>query len=87
MIYKNSLSDANHSSSEKPQAKAKRMSVSFPADVASLLEELSETQGVSQNEVLRRAIATEAYIYRQVAAGSTILVQKSDGQIHEVVFR
>ncbi|WP_346293955.1 ribbon-helix-helix domain-containing protein [Sphaerothrix gracilis] len=67
--------------------KPKRMSISLPADIAGLLEFLAETQGISQNEALRRAIATEAYIQQEIQEGATILIQKPNKQIKEVVFR
>lgn len=67
--------------------KPKRMSVSLPGDIAGLLKFLADTQGISQNEALRKAIATEAYVQQEVREGSTILVQKSNKEIREVVFR
>lgn len=67
--------------------KVKRMSVSLPADIAGLLEFLADVQGVSQNEALRKAIATEAYLQQEIREGSTVLIQKSNKDIKEVVFR
>lgn len=65
----------------------KRLSVSFTNDLVEVLENLSTTQGVSQNEILRRALATESYIQGEIANGSTVLIQKKNGDIREVVFR
>ncbi|MBD2124565.1 CopG family transcriptional regulator [Trichocoleus sp. FACHB-262] len=65
----------------------KRMSVSLPGDVAQLLESLAETQGISQNEALRKAIATEAYLLQERLQGSKVLLQKPDKEIREVIFR
>jgi hypothetical protein len=66
---------------------AKRISVSLSADAAQMLEYLAKTQGITQNEALRKAIATEAYFHKEIRAGSKVLLQKSDKEIREVVFR
>jgi hypothetical protein len=66
---------------------AKRISVSLSTDAAQMLEYLAKTQGITQNEALRKAIATEAYFQKEIRAGSKILLQKSDKEIREVVFR
>jgi hypothetical protein len=63
------------------------MSISMSGDVAQLLEFLAETQGVSQNEALRKAIATEAYLLEERLQGSKVLLQKPDKEIREVIFR
>ena len=84
---KNSQTDDLALAADIISSKPKRMSVSFPPDIASLLEFLADSQGVSLNEALRKAIATEAYIQQEIREGSTILVQKSNKEIREVVFR
>lgn len=65
----------------------KRMSVSLSGDAARLLEFLAETQGITQNEALRKAIATEAYLRQEMLEGSKVLLQKPDKEVREVVFR
>lgn len=65
----------------------KRMSVSLSGDAARLLAYLAETQGITQNEALRKAIATEAYLRQEMEQGSKVLLQKSNKDIREVVFR
>lgn len=65
----------------------KRMSISLPSDIAQMLEFLAEFQGISQNEALRKAIATEAYLLRERIQGTKVLLQKPDKEIREVVFR
>ncbi|MBD1844548.1 ribbon-helix-helix protein, CopG family [Cyanobacteria bacterium FACHB-63] len=71
----------------QPTPSLKRMSISLPADIAEMLEVLTSHQGISQNEAIRKAIATEAYVYKERMQGSKVLLQKSDGEIREVVFR
>jgi len=65
----------------------KRMTISLPQDTARMLELLTELQGVTQVEALRRAISTEAFIQREIKNGSRILVQAPDNQVKELVFR
>src|ERR671933_2146688 len=62
----------------------KRMSVSLSGDAARMLEFLAETQGITQNEALRKAIATEAYLRQEIIQGSKVLLQKPDKEIREV---
>jgi hypothetical protein len=68
-------------------ASSKRMSVSLPTDISTLLEFLAKSQGITQNEVFRKAIATEAYFYEETRQGTKVLLQKPNGEIREVVFR
>ncbi|NEQ35221.1 MAG: hypothetical protein F6K40_02415 [Okeania sp. SIO3I5] len=65
----------------------KRMSVTLPTDVAEMLEFLATSQGITQNEALRKAIATEAYFQKEIKQGSTVLIMNSDKSVKEVVFR
>jgi hypothetical protein len=65
----------------------KRMSVSLSGDAARLLAYLAEAQGITQNEALRKAIATEAYLRQEIEQGAKVLLQKSNKDIREVVFR
>lgn len=78
--------DFNFNSSNTSNV-VKRMSVSLSGDVARMLEFLAESQGITQNEALRKAIATEAYLLQERMQGSKVLLQKSDKEIREVLFR
>jgi predicted transcriptional regulator len=76
------------SSTQLPEVSPpKRMSITLSSDAAKWLEFLADTQGITQTEALRKAIATEAYIQKEILEGSKILVQKADKEIREVVFR
>ena len=79
--------DASASLQKEEPLKSKRMSISLPPDIAELLEFLANIQGISQNEALRKAIATEGYLQQEIREGSTILIQKSNKRLKEVVFR
>ncbi|MGB3509412.1 MAG: hypothetical protein WBA93_09240 [Microcoleaceae cyanobacterium] len=65
----------------------KRMSVTLTREAREMLEFLADSQGISQNEALRKAIATEAYFQKQIKQGSTVLVMDSNKSMKEVVFR
>lgn len=67
--------------------KAKRMSITLTGEAIQHLEFLSNTQGITQNEALKKAIATEVYIRKHVMLGTKVLLQNPDGEIREVVFR
>ncbi|MCM1984448.1 ribbon-helix-helix protein, CopG family [Lyngbya confervoides] len=86
--------DGGKGSAAKAQTKSatattsrKRLSISLSDDAASLLEFLAQTQGITQNEALRRAISTEAYLFEERRQGTKVLLQKSDQEIREVLFR
>ncbi len=64
-----------------------RLSVSLPEDVSQLLESLAKSQGITKNEAIRKAIATEAYLWQERLEGSKILLQKADKEVREVLFR
>ena len=81
---------ANSLSSKKDSINTsgvKRMSVSLSADAARMLEFIAQSQGISQNEALRKAIATEAYLLQEITQGSKVLLQKKNKEVREVVFR
>jgi metal-responsive CopG/Arc/MetJ family transcriptional regulator len=75
----------------KPSARSpsniKRMTISLNDETAEMLDYLATSQGISQNEALRRAIATERYLKEELQGGNRILVQKSNNEIRELVFR
>ena len=63
------------------------MSVALSQDAAEMLEWLAAEQKTTQKEVLRKAIALEAYLYKERKAGSKILFCTKDGEVREVIFR
>jgi Ribbon-helix-helix protein, copG family len=65
----------------------KRMSIGLSGETVELLEFLADSQGISQNEAIRRAIATDVYFLKERLEGSKVLLQKPDKEIREVVFR
>lgn len=85
-LEKGSAAKAQNSSATKATS-GKRLSISLSDDAANLLEFLAQTQGITQNEALRRAIATEAYLLEERMQGTKVLLQKPDKEIREVLFR
>jgi hypothetical protein len=56
-------------------------------DVFTIVKTLSQERRLPMEEVVRIAIATERYFWKERKAGSKVLLQKSDKEIREVVFR
>ena len=65
----------------------KRVSVSLPLDTIEKLDKIASRHGITMTDAIRRAIATEAYIDREIQENSKILIQKPDNSLIEVVFR
>ena len=66
--------------------KSKRMTIQLPHEAAKNLEWLATSQGISQVEALRKAIATETYFQQEIQKGATVLVQLKD-LVKQVIFR
>lgn len=71
----------------KEESQIKRLSIALPADVAKMLEFLANSQGISQNEAIRKAIATESYFLQARQNGSKVLLQTEHNGTREVLFR
>ena len=71
----------------QPPSNGKRMSVTLLQDEAEMLEWLAKEQGITQKEAIRKAIALEAYLYKERKAGSKLLFYTNDGKVREVIFR
>ena len=73
-----------------PRSKSKditRTKVELSEDAAEILECLAATQKITQSEALRKAIATEAYLSKEIGQGSKLLLLTSDKEVREVLFR
>lgn len=64
-----------------------KITVNLPDATLEKLRELARANGVTVTEMLRRAIATEAYIAEQTALGGKILVETPGGRTRELVLR
>ena len=63
------------------------MTVVLPPETARMLEILSDIQGVTLNEAIRRAISTESFIQNEVHKNSTVLLKTAEGETKELIFR
>ncbi|MDQ6947489.1 MAG: ribbon-helix-helix domain-containing protein [Actinomycetota bacterium] len=64
----------------------KRVTVTLGESDVERLDEISREGRVSKNDAIRRALATEAFVQRTLAAGRKILIEDADGKIREVEF-
>lgn len=71
---------------EKGARQGKRVTVSLrPSDLDRLGEIASETH-LSQNDAIRKALATEAFVQRALAEGRKILVEDAEGNVRYIEF-
>jgi predicted DNA-binding protein len=65
-----------------------KVTVNLPEETVEQLKVVAKERGISMTQVLREAIATQAYVDEQIKDGGKILVEKSDRKtIRELVFR
>lgn len=86
-IHTEDTNVVSFSPSKSKVPEQKRMSISLPMDIAAMLIELAEQQGISQNEAIKKAIGTEWYFRSEGKRGSKILLQTPESQIREIVLR
>jgi predicted transcriptional regulator len=65
---------------------ARRITVNLRPGDASRLDQLAEEAQAQPSEVIRRALATEAFVKKTLRAGRKILVQDEKGNLREVEF-
>lgn len=63
-----------------------RTTIALSTDALQKLDWLAKRQGISRNDAIKRAIATEVYIREELDKDSKILVRKPDKSVHELVF-
>jgi hypothetical protein len=61
--------------------------VLLPEDAVRLLENLATKQGITLEEAIRRAAATENHLYEAREKKAMVLLRYPDGEIKEVIFR
>jgi hypothetical protein len=50
------------------------------------LNEVSEMSGLSPNDAIRKALATEAWLQETLGSGAKVLVKNPDGSVSEMQF-
>jgi hypothetical protein len=70
----------------RPVTTAKRVTASLrEADLANL-REVAEATRLTENDAIRKALATEAFVQEVLRGGGSVLVKDADDKIREVVF-
>ncbi|HEX2058701.1 MAG TPA: ribbon-helix-helix protein, CopG family [Actinomycetota bacterium] len=65
---------------------ARRVTVTLRQSDQRRLDEIAEAVHLSQNDVIRKALATEAFVQRVLGEGRKILVEDANGNVREVEF-
>jgi metal-responsive CopG/Arc/MetJ family transcriptional regulator len=65
---------------------SRRVNVSFSEHVYEMLEELAEKKGKSMTDILRDAVALEAWLQKEWESGSRIIVEREGSQRELVRF-
>lgn len=65
---------------------ARRVTVSLRVLDSTHLEEVVAATELSPNDAIRKALATEAWVQRELRRGSTIVVRDPEGTERQVVF-
>jgi hypothetical protein len=87
MPNKNDSNNSARAAPSSPGDENKRISLNVSSDIADLVEYLATNQSITANEAIRRAIVTEAYLLKERENGGVLLIQKSDKEVREIVFR
>ncbi len=64
----------------------KRMSISLNAVDAKRLETIAAVDDLSQNDVIRKALATQHWLSKQLIQGNQVLVKNRKGEVRFVEF-
>jgi hypothetical protein len=67
-------------------ATARRVTANLRARDEANLEAIAADADLSQNDAIRKALASEAFIQRTLRSGGSILVRDESGEIREVQF-
>jgi hypothetical protein len=62
-----------------------KVTVNLPEELVEALRKYAEERGITLTEALRRAITHERYFANEIEAGGTLLIEKPDKTIREVV--
>ena len=65
---------------------ARRLTVNLRASDVARIEAIAEQTGLTANEILRRALATEEFVQRNRREGRKILVENDDKSLREIEF-
>ena len=63
-----------------------KISVSLTDEAAEVIQSIASRRGISVSEAIRRAIAIERFVVKELEAGSTFLIRRSNGDTDQVQF-
>jgi len=64
-----------------------KVTFNLPDDDVAALRRLAAARNLTVTAVLRQAIATEVFLNDALAGGSTLLVEKPDGTLRQLVYK
>jgi hypothetical protein len=64
----------------------RRVTVNLRASDVERIEKIAESTGLSANEIIRRALATESFIVENRSRDRRILLEDENGQVSRVEF-
>ena len=64
----------------------KKISISLTNEAADFVSEASRRKNISASEVIRRALAIQRFVDRELETGATIVVRRPDGSTERVQF-
>lgn len=70
----------------RPKTTVRRVTTSLRAQDEENLTFIATCTGLSENDSIRKALATEAVFQGWLAAGSTLMAMNKGGKIRELVF-
>ena len=70
----------------RTQSTVRRVTASLRPRDENNLESVAEDAGLSENDAIRKALATEAFVQETLKEGGSILVRSKDGTVREVQF-
>ncbi len=60
--------------------KSKKITVSIPEDLVEWIKAIAVVEGISANDVVRRAIKIERYLTESERSGNKIIIEDSNGK-------
>jgi metal-responsive CopG/Arc/MetJ family transcriptional regulator len=65
----------------------RRYAIEFPSNLEDLLEELAKKRGVKKSEIIRRALASYAFLVEEKENGNKIIIEDKDSKaLKELIF-
>lgn len=79
--------EVNSQSPPESDYPEKRMTITFPGDIAEHLRWLAEKQGISQAEAARKAVVLESYLRQALLKPDAKLLISDRDSVREIIIR